>query len=364
MARRVFWHIGLPKTGTTYLQDILWSNRDALRDAGLAMPGQGHREHLWAALEVQERDLRRRDPRAKGAWERLCAEADRADGDVLLTHEFFCGASREQAERAAARLAPAEVHVIVTARHAAAMLAAGWQELVKNGGEADIAEVAARRSRSEFSWRTWDLHGVLERWEGVVPSERLHVLPVPGRDQPADQHWHNLRTLLGLPDEFQPPEGAANRSLGAVQVELLRRVNEHLGDFRTRSVDRGHWIRGYLAERHLVAQDGERFGLSDELLADCRLRSERAVDLIRERGLDVVGDPTSLLVPAELPPHRSVETVSDAEMLESATRLIAAMLGDLRKESEAGAASSAAGDEAPREKARRAISRLRRGTRN
>ncbi len=63
MARRVFWHIGLPKTGTTYLQDVLWSNREGqLRRSGLLLPGTGHREHLGAALEVQEKDLQRRDP--------------------------------------------------------------------------------------------------------------------------------------------------------------------------------------------------------------------------------------------------------------------------------------------------------------
>ncbi len=133
-----------------------------------------------------------------------------------------------QAQRAAARLAPAEIHLVVTARHAAAMLAAGWQEQVKNGGEADIVTVAGRETLSEFGWRTWDLHGVLERWGPLVPPERVHVLPVPGRDEPADQHWHNLRRVLGLEDSFSPPESAANRSRGAVQVELLRRINTHL----------------------------------------------------------------------------------------------------------------------------------------
>lgn len=359
MARRVFWHIGLPKTGTTYLQDVLWSNREQLRHSGLLLPGTGHREHLWAALEVQERNLRRRDPRARGAWERLCAEIDATDGDVLLTHEFFCGASREQAEQAAARLAPAEIHLVVTARHAAAMLTAGWQEQVKNGGEDDIVEVAARESLSEFGWRTWDLHGVLERWGELVPPERVHVLPVPGRDEPADQHWHNLRDVLGLEDSFSPPESAANRSLGAVQVELLRRINAHLDAFRTRPVDRGYWIRGYLAERHLVQQEGERFGVPPAVLADCRARSERAVALIAERGYRVTGDPGTLLVPDQLPAARSVDTVTDAEMLDAATRLIAEMLGDLREQSDEARADSGRGD-AEASALRRVLGRARR----
>ena len=30
MAARVFLHIGLPKTGTTYLQSVLWGSKAAL----------------------------------------------------------------------------------------------------------------------------------------------------------------------------------------------------------------------------------------------------------------------------------------------------------------------------------------------
>jgi hypothetical protein len=32
---RVFLHIGAPKTGTTYLQDVLWSNKAELSRRGV-----------------------------------------------------------------------------------------------------------------------------------------------------------------------------------------------------------------------------------------------------------------------------------------------------------------------------------------
>lgn len=332
MSRRVFWHIGLPKTGTTYLQGILWDNQEALRASGLLLPGIGHREHLWAALEVQERDMTRRAPKAAGAWERVVAEIEAYDGDVLLTHEFFCGATREQAERAIARLAPAEIHVIVTARHTAAMFTAGWQERVKNGGVADLHALAASGGDAEFGWRTWDLGDVLERWTSGLPADHVHVLPMPGRDEPADRHWQNFREVLGLPDVYPAPPTPANSSLGVVQVELLRRMNHYLLDALPHAVDRGVWIRGYLAEEKLAAQESERFALPDDLLAECRARAERAVALVRERGFHVMGDPTSLLVPAHLPASRQIESVTESEMLEAAGQVIAAVMEDHRKQ--------------------------------
>ena len=39
MAERVYLHVGLPKTATTYLQTILWANRDALEGQGVRLPG-------------------------------------------------------------------------------------------------------------------------------------------------------------------------------------------------------------------------------------------------------------------------------------------------------------------------------------
>jgi hypothetical protein len=332
VADRVFVHIGLPKTGTTYLQRVLWDNRDLVRRDGVLLPGVGHREHLWAALDLQERkNLRRRNPRAAGAWSRLRDELAEATGTGLITHEFFRGASREQAERLVADLAPAEVHVVVTARHAAGMLAAGWQEMVKNGGTARLDEIPHRTGAgSEFSWRTWDLRGVLKRWGDVVPPERVHVLPMPRKGEPADRHWRNFAGVIGLTSDYPLPERAANQSLGVVQVELLRRVNSELEGFRG-PTDRGRWIRGYLAEEKLAGQPGEPFGLDDDLVADCRQRSERAVRLIRRRGYDVVGDLDALLVPDELPVQRLVSSVSDAELVDAAGNLVAVMLADVRE---------------------------------
>jgi hypothetical protein len=331
VAERVFLHIGLPKTGTTYLQGVLWDNRDLVRDDGVLLPGDGHREHLWAALDLQGRKLARRAARAEGSWGRLRDELAGHRGTGLVTHEFFCGASRAQAEQAVADLAPAEVHLVVTARHTAGMLAAGWQEMVKNGGTASLEELPQKKGRgSEFSWRTWDLHGVLQRWGGVVPPERVHVLPMPGKGEPPDRHWRNFAGVVGLTSEYPLPDRAANQSLGVVQVELLRRVNAHLASFRSPG-DRGRWIRGYLAERHLVGQDGERFGLTEELVADCRRRSERAVRLIRDRGFHVVGDVDALLVPEDLPAQRPVSSVTDAELVDAAGELVAVMLADVRE---------------------------------
>lgn len=54
MAARVFFHIGLPKTGTSFLQSILWSNREELRRQGMLLPDVERRDHLWASCVVRD----------------------------------------------------------------------------------------------------------------------------------------------------------------------------------------------------------------------------------------------------------------------------------------------------------------------
>ena len=62
-SRRVFLHIGLHKTGTTYLQGVLRANRRRLAELGVFYPGgKGQPTHTFAVY-----DLFGRRPRGTGA---------------------------------------------------------------------------------------------------------------------------------------------------------------------------------------------------------------------------------------------------------------------------------------------------------
>ncbi len=335
--RRVFLHIGLPKTGTTYLQQVVWANRDRLRAAGLLLPGFGHREHLWAALDLQERPrLARRHPDAPGAWQRLVAQAAAHPGDVLVTHEFLCGASAEQAARALESFPDAEVHLVVTARDAASVVSAGWQESVKNGSSVDLDSVMDGRSAGgpEFSMRTWDLAGVLERWTPNLPSRQVHVVVMPGPGAAPDLHWRHFAGVLGLdPDAYDVPAESVNPALGIVQIETLRLVNRHLPPYSAH--DRGVWIRGYLAEDLLARQPRERGGLPAHYRDRFAELDRAATRLISERGFDVRGDLSALEArESSIEPRRAdgrePGAVAAEELLESATRLVADIVADVR----------------------------------
>ncbi len=335
MARRVFFHVGLPKTGTTYLQTILWNNRDVLRDQGVLLPGFGPRQHLWASGAVREDpNLDRRHPDALKAWAEISAEVNAWPGTAVISHEFFAGATEAQAARAMADLEGAEVDVVVTARDTLNLVTARWQEFVKNGSTAPIEEYPASEDTSpldEWDWGTMDIADVLARWGATLPPERVHVLTLP---KPTEQHealWDRFAALLGIDAGLCDASGSEkNQSLGVVEVELLRRINRNLEGF-TSPLNRGVWIRGYLAQGKLVPRKGEKFWPSPARVEQLRTRSEQATEFVKAQGYDVIGDVEDLRTPVDIPQRRHPDTVTDAEMLAAATAVIGAMLDDVRQ---------------------------------
>jgi hypothetical protein len=334
MASRVFFHIGVPKSGTTYLQGVLWSHQEWLRDEDVQLPGGGYVDHRWGSLVVREDDrLRHRRASARGAWERILTDVAAWDKTSVISHEFYGGASQEQARRAIDGLAPAEVHLVVTARNPLHVLCSAWQEMVKYGNTTSLEDFSVTSSPSPgevWNWRSLDVGEVLGRWGGLVPPDRVHVVPVAAeRSDPEELWWRFAELFVKDAQRFDTEAGEPNASIGLVECEVLRRVGPHLKDLT--ALPRSNWVRKYLAETLLAQGSGERFWPSADRIEECRERGRAAVDLVRRQGFDVRGDLFELEVPAELEARRSPDEVSDAEIADVSAELIARLLRDVRR---------------------------------
>jgi hypothetical protein len=327
MAERVYLHVGLPKTATTYLQTILWANRDVLEQQGVRLPGHSRRAHLWASRVIRGHPAATEEasPRQHGAWDRLRADVAQWHGTALISHEFFAAASTEQA--------PAEVHLVLTGREPLGLFTASWQESIKNRDTTAMADYGRTESTSStavWNWRTLDIHLVLERWSPVFPSELVHVLPLPGADAPRREIWDRFARLLDVdPDSVDLTQSFPNASMGVVEAETLRRINRHLEDFNT-AIDRGTYIRTFLADERLVPRNGDPFWPDEERIEEIRKRGRAAVDYIAAQKFHVIGDLDALLVPDELEPRRVPESVTDDEVAQVAVELAATLLHDVR----------------------------------
>lgn len=329
MARRVYLHVGSPKTGTTFLQEVLWSQKELAKEQGLLLPLEAFFDHYLATLAVRDIEPQPQDvERAAGVWGRIVEASHEWDGDVLVSHELFAPATAEQAERAIAAFGPdAEVHLVLTVRDLVRQIPAEWQEHVKHRSTSDFDAFVADLRREDpgtWFWQVQDFRDVLRRWGSTIPASRVHVVSVPPAGQPSSLLWERFAGLLGLdPSTFTTTGLRANTSLGYEQAELLRRVNAELGDRLPLPGPYAPDVKSMFAERVLPQQPGTKLALAGDGLDYAVKRSEQLAQQIADLGVDVVGG-LDELVPdrAALGDPAPLETPGDDVLLaESVTAL-------------------------------------------
>jgi hypothetical protein len=344
-ARTVFLHVGSPKTGTTYLQDVLHTHRKRLRDVGILYPGKGNRAHFLAALDLRGiRFAGYDDPDVPGSWQRLAGQARSWPGVSLLSHEILAGAEESEIVTAVSSFGDADVHVIITARDLARQIPSMWQENIKNRQTTPWSDYMTMlrdsvgedappgiRTPGHRFWRSQDAADIAARWGKEVGADHVHLVTVPGPGSGPGELWRRFAGVVGIDSTVLDGRiGRPNPSLGVVETELLRRLNERVADTMVWPSYRAQ-IKHRLAENVLV-QTQLRGPL--RLPTDQRPWAEEwSRDLVAhlsDSGVDVVGDLRDLL-PAQPEESQaySPEEVTDGDILEAASHAIVASVKGL-----------------------------------
>ncbi|WP_439938716.1 hypothetical protein ACS3YM_03640 [Nocardia sp. N13] len=329
MARRAFLHVGTAKSGTTFLQDLWWRHRDELRERGLLLPGSVRRDHFAAAAVVKGMTdvVETLGARELEAWSRLVDESRDWPGDVLISNEHFSDSPPEAVAAALADLASAadEVHVMLTARDLGRVLPSAWQQRVKMGARQPYRRFLATVRRGEDGqkfWRYQDVPAILALWSPGLPPERVHLVVVPPSGAPRDELWLRAASVLGLDATGLDTEALRpNDSLGLVEAELLRRVNERLPRHeRTPALTR-HVKGTFVPEALVGSASREPFVVPERHVAWIRERFEAIVAELAATAYDVVGD-LSDLVPADPRAGRTPDEATDDELLDAAQMVL------------------------------------------
>ena len=340
----VFVHVGEPKTGTTFLQQVMWTNKEELLDAGLLLPGPRPMAHWRAAQDLREVPQIPNDPVGpnKGAWDKLAKQVVKAPQAGVISHELLAAATVEQAERGILSLEPAEVHVVLTVRDFGSLLPAEWQETIKHRNtrawEDWLADVIDRESidpdrRRFWFWRVHDTLEVLRTWSTLLPEDHVHVITMPPRGSSPDLLWRRFAALIGIdPAAADTSRARSNASLGLAEIELLRRVNEALpgevpGWFYMRNV-KDTLAHGALVNRPATVG---RLELPTEREEWVRKHAELVIAELRASGYDLVGNVDELLPQASSPSPPKPSDATAEDMLGSAVEAIVTLLGELGK---------------------------------
>ena len=337
MSRRVYVHVGAPKTGTTYLQDRLALNSRSLASHDVHIPSRAPLMstgmfHFRAALDLMGQDWGGPSGHADGAWDAMVRRVRRADGAAIFSHEILAPAAPEDVARLKADLSDSEIHIVYSARDLARQAPAGWQESVKQGRRWKYGRYLARvtEGRPWFA-RAFDLPQVLTTWGNGLPPEQVHVVTVPQADalaEDSDALWQRFCTAFGIDPAWAPEDSErTNSSLGSAETQVLRALNERIG--RTTRTNPGYdaLILGMLADESLGGRRSRPILLPPELHDWARERGEVWTEWLVQSGVDVVGDVDDL-IPEPWPADakfRHPDRVSHKAQLRAALDALAAM---------------------------------------
>ncbi|MEP9384311.1 hypothetical protein [Nocardioides sp. KR10-350] len=304
--KRVLLHVGTPKTGTSYLQDVLFRNRDLLADHGIHYPADRFDAHFLAALDLMTMPWGGLEAEAVGAWERLAAAVREVpDGDtVIVSHEILANASRQQAERALASFGEGcEVHLVLSVRDLVRQIPAEWQENVKHRSTltyhrflSQIQDPARSTRVGAWFWGVQELPDILDRWGSRLPPDQIHLVTVPPPGSDRDLLWKRFSHTFGLDGlDLDLAEERSNPSLGAPETALLRRINLKANGV-VEPADYRPLVRELLAHRVLSRRRASpRLALPPEIAPWVQYLSRQWVDELRSRSYDVVGSLDELI---------------------------------------------------------------------
>jgi hypothetical protein len=333
--RPLFLHIGLQKTGTSYLQSIFWQNKDELARQGLDMVPGSKRATFHLMLRARDRYRPAVDPPAvEGALEALPQLLAEAPGDrALISEESFAPAPPAQIERLLAHCGDREVHLVITLRDLGRQIPSAWQQDIQSGAYLSYPDYFRRMRETAHDplnrfWNSKDVGAILERWGAHVPADRIHVVTVPPPGSDPELLLHRFCEVVGVDHApLDKKVARSNRGIGRVQVEVLRRVNFHLAPENRRRDVFGEVGKRYFAVQVLGSQRGEKILVPAEEADWVRELSARYSAAIRTGGYHVVGDLADL-DPAPEAFSAGSDEVSVEDVMSAASEALAFMLAE------------------------------------
>ncbi|WP_139978223.1 hypothetical protein [Nocardioides litoris] len=346
---RLVVHIGAMKTGTTYLQNVLAANVDALGALGWYVPKQ--RRVVQATTEVLALPgVSIANPAADDVppatasrrWAALVddlREQAARPGSVggVVSMEFLSFARQVGARRIVESLADFDVDVVITVRDAMRALPSQWNALTANGFQYTWPEFAVgvrafmagtKDPAGRPFRRTQDVPRMVRAWSASVERDRFTTLlvPPPAAGLPRSVLWDRFADVLGVdPARTTTEVEFDNPQLGYGSCELLVRVNAALDATPTPDY---RWVLRRLTREHLLdLREGQTRPRNDRPTAVAAADlNARTLTVAGERTV-VVGDrsglPTHVADDLSLDPGDRPRLAPEAEVRDAAHAVLA-----------------------------------------
>jgi hypothetical protein len=330
MAARLILHIGVQKSGSTYLQQMLQDRARELSATGVlytlptgkraakirvnhhevATYGLLGDEYPWVPPE--------RVAGQRGWWRELRDQVRTWPGTAIVSAEALSVVRLEGARRIVEEFGiPGQTDVFITARGFGKLLPSAWQQQLRNGratsfasylrnfaGERDKGWDVLEKELQAEKWRAFALGRLARRWASIVGMERVTLITNPG--SPPDLLWRRfleaaeLGATSGLP--APDPDTIVHGGVTAAEAEVLVSINARLlaANWAPSTVRRvgNRIVRAWSARE----ERGPRLGIPPDYREQVDRWSREDLADLRRAGPRVVGDLDELTYSADAEP--------------------------------------------------------------
>jgi hypothetical protein len=241
-------HIGLPKTGTTYIQGWLQSNRAALAAAGTWVPSRQIFAHRLAAEFINDAKRAARSdvvnirgaPFEAARNDLLRGLEDQRFQRAILSSEYFFEADPRQVASLGGLAPDTQVRIIIYLRRQDRIIESGYNQEVKAMGA--TSQIAAGAYQPKLDWLR-----LFESWAAVFGETNVALLNFDLASRSGDVLGEFCRAAGLMPpaagDAPAPSDQWRNESLPANLLEFKRLANmvasTDLEDFLHQAVKAG-----------------------------------------------------------------------------------------------------------------------------
>ncbi len=334
MGQRVVLHVGAMKSGTSYLQALLFANQDTLAERGVLVPGRTWSDQVRCVQDVLGLGSARTGD-ISGYWDRLVEQTRAHDGTSVVSMEFLGTAAPIAIEGILG--AWDDVTVVLSARDLNRQLVSMWQETVQNGRTWTFADYLAgardARPRTERRpedvtragrtfWRQQNIVRLCRNWS--TAGARVVLLTVPPAGSSRDLLRDRFLSVVGTTAEGLVAAPSVNEAIGAASTLVLRRLNELLDEAGLAFPQGEHLRKEVLAKQLMAAHRSAEPAIGLPLTPWVESHAATMVAKLQGLGIELVGE-WGDLAPADVPGSDPASVGSD-EVGEAATAALAGLL--------------------------------------
>jgi hypothetical protein len=237
MKKKVYLHVGFHKTGTTAIQESLFSHSDQLTNLGINYATNNRKANHRDAWALSERywGWKKRGGKKTSIvqWEKRVKYLKSQKINSVISSEFFSEINDDQLNLMANDLRDFDVEVIFTIRPLAKLLGSSYQQYLKYGIKASYEEwledIFHNSEKPKFSPTFWKRHRhdeVISRWAKVFGNQKIHLVVVD--ESEPDVLYDSFNKILKLPaGTLKEVKGSgSNRSLNHPEIALLLAINK------------------------------------------------------------------------------------------------------------------------------------------